>query len=123
MAGLRAETEIVIRRAALALLLIAGAARAGDEPPGAALFTARCAACHGTGEGMGPSLISDRFRTAWHGQSARQLYRRILSTMPANDPGSLSGDEALAVTLYLVDHNGVAHGAVAGVDGLDGLSL
>lgn len=115
----------MIRRAALALLLIAGAARAGDEPPGAALFAARCATCHGSGEGMGPSLISDRFRSAWHGQNARQLYRRILSTMPANDPGSLSGDEALAVTLYLVDRNGIARGAapVEGPDGLDDLKL
>lgn len=106
---------------ALLLLLLAGAARAGDEPPGAALFATRCAGCHGTGEGTGPSLISDRFRTAWHGQSARRLYARIISTMPANDPGGLAPGEALAVTLYLIDRNGFAHGAVP-VETADGLN-
>lgn len=111
----------MIRCAGLALLLLAGAARAGDEPPGATLFAARCAGCHGTGEGMGPSLISDRFRTAWSGQPARRLYARILSTMPANDPGGLAPGEALAVTLYLMDRNGIARGA-APVDSAEGLN-
>src|SRR5262245_10386341 len=50
-------------------------------------FTSRCAGCHGLElEGReqqhAPPLKGSRFQSSWQGDTARGLYRRVLSTMP-----------------------------------------
>lgn len=71
---------------------------------GATLFVAKCATCHGGGSEaseVGPQLSGAGFWDVWAGRPTRRLYSRIISTMPASDPGSLSSDEALAITGFL----------------------
>lgn len=72
---------------------------------GAEVFVTQCAQCHGSaGEDVvdvGPELSGDNFWKTWSGRPARALYSRIISTMPASEPGILDPQDALDVTLYL----------------------
>jgi glucose dehydrogenase len=77
---------------------------------GKALYQAKCARCHGTElDGQMP-LRDEEFRRHWDGKTARNLYSRIISTMPMDDPGSLSEPEALRIALYVLIKNGVQLG-------------
>jgi S-disulfanyl-L-cysteine oxidoreductase SoxD len=116
------------RRAMLALgLVLVGAAEVAvcAEPnaestqttssaqalPGAADYAGHCASCHGAkleGGVHAPPLTGLTFVGNWAGKRARLLYSRIISTMPQNDPGSLSVQQALSVTLYVFSANGIA---------------
>jgi hypothetical protein len=50
------------------------------------------------------------FRQHWDGKIARNLYSRIISTMPMDDPGSLSEPDALRIALYCLTENGAQLG-------------
>jgi quinoprotein glucose dehydrogenase len=77
---------------------------------GKVLYQAKCASCHGA-ELDGPTrLRGDAFRSHWDGKTARNLYSRIISTMPLDDPGSLSEPDALRIALYCLTVNGVQLG-------------
>lgn len=107
--------------AARALLLscLAGIAFAAEpsppaapdpHAPGAADYAAHCASCHGAllqGGVHASPLIGSVFDQNWAGKRARMLYSRIISTMPQNDPGTLSVQQALAITLYVFAANGI----------------
>jgi glucose dehydrogenase/mono/diheme cytochrome c family protein len=74
---------------------------------GKALYQATCARCHGAElDGQMP-LRDQEFRRHWDGKTARNLYSRIISTMPLDDPGSLSERDALRIALYCLTVNGV----------------
>jgi mono/diheme cytochrome c family protein len=105
---------IACKRAALILALGAiPLTSIGAEPSqaGAAGYAAHCAACHGVkleGGVHAPPLVGASFITNWAGKRARLLYSRIISTMPQNDPGTLSPPDALAIALYVFSSNGIA---------------
>lgn len=100
-------------------------AGSGTAAQGQAIFSARCAMCHGpNGEGIGPypkliqpasatdSFPFDRdYRVAktignyW--PYSTTVYEYISRAMPFNAPGSLTPDEVYAVTAYLLARNGV----------------
>jgi hypothetical protein len=110
------------------LRLIAGfvacAALLGQQATPPALFTAvqakaatalyqeECADCHSmklTG-GTGPALTGDGFWASWNGKTARNLYSRILTSMPQQNPGSLTEKEALYLVVYILQGNGYPPG-------------
>jgi len=70
----------------------------------------KCGACHQAG-GFGPPLQGDTFWSNWGGKVARPLYSTIISSMPPNDPGSLSEKSALDVVAYILQLNGLASGS------------
>jgi mono/diheme cytochrome c family protein len=75
---------------------------------GKVLYQAQCARCHGTelqGDQHASPLRGDVFRLHWEGKTARNLYGRIISTMPLDDPGSLSEPDALRIALYCLTVN------------------
>jgi quinoprotein glucose dehydrogenase len=75
------------------------------------LYQARCARCHGT-ELEGPTpLRGDEFRQHWDGKTARNVYSRIISTMPLDDAGILSEPEALRIAIHVLTVNGVQLGS------------
>jgi cytochrome c len=106
-------------------------AGSGTAAAGAAVYTAKCAACHGKdGEGvrqdrlqLGPRLIGrnagDAFdfneSTAKEGAKtvgnywpyATTLFDYVRRAMPQDRPGSLTNDEVYAVTAYLLARNQV----------------
>lgn len=74
---------------------------------GQALFATVCAACHGErGQGLlAPAVIGDHASFSRFGETARGYYDFVSANMPQNAPGSLSTDEYLAVTAYLLVQN------------------
>ena len=80
---------------------------------GARLYTEQCAECHGAklGGGRGPPLRGADFLQNWQHKTARNLYSRILTTMPPTAPGTLPEVAALEVTIYILRQNGVDMGS------------
>ncbi len=56
---------------------------------GQALYNSRCASCHDAG-GETIRLVGASFTDTWKTRTTDDLYTRIKTTMPFNDPGSLS---------------------------------
>ncbi len=92
--------------AAACFALAPGLSRAADDgvaaspPTGRAIYQAKCASCHGaTGEGTDDEyphpLAGDR--------SVPQLARLIAKTMPSDDPGTCTGEEAERVAAFIHD--------------------
>ena len=77
-----------------------------------ALYLEQCGDCHGanlTGA-AGPALSGDGFWSGWSGKTARNLYSRILTSMPAGNPGSLTEKETLYLVIYILQGNGYPTG-------------
>jgi len=82
---------------------------------GQASFASNCASCHGPtlGGAFGPPLKGAEFFKQWNLKTARNLYSRILTTMPASAPGTLSPKTVVDLTIYLLTQNGVHVGSKA----------
>ena len=93
-----------------------GVFTADQAAQGKALFEAKCAICHGAelnGAEMAPPLAGGVFMGNWSGQSLGDLFTRIHSTMPANDPGSLNNQEVVLAISYILSFNKFPAGATA----------
>jgi mono/diheme cytochrome c family protein len=85
-----------------------GVYTADQAAQGKALYEAKCALCHGaelTGAEMAPPLSGAVFLGNWTGLSVGDLFTRVHTTMPANDPGSLSNAEASLAVAYILSFN------------------
>ena len=71
------------------------------QQTGEQLFSANCARCHAGVE------IERRLRGEWSGRTAGQLFERTRQTMPAESPGSLSDDDYIKLTAYMLDVGGM----------------
>src|SRR5476651_631173 len=76
---------------------------------GRAIYTGRCASCHDAGGETG-KLSGATFLNLWKTRTTRDLYTRIKTTMPFNDPGSLSDTAAASVVAYVLKSNGAMAG-------------
>jgi cytochrome c553 len=91
--------------APVSFILLAGLCAATDsrvsaqELSGRQIYKARCASCHG-GEGQGTAQNKKRLEGD---HSVSQLAELIGETMPEDDPGTLSTEEAASVAKYI--HN------------------
>jgi S-disulfanyl-L-cysteine oxidoreductase SoxD len=80
---------------------------------GEALYNDKCAKCHGP-DGSGgdaPELVGGGFMSDWDGLTMAQLFDRTRSSMPQDNPQSLSRDEAANLMGYLLKKNGFPTGA------------
>jgi len=59
---------------------------------------------------MGPPLTGEAFWKEWDGKSARALYSRIISTMPADDPGSIAEKDVINIVSFLLQSNNLPGG-------------
>jgi mono/diheme cytochrome c family protein len=85
-----------------------GVYTADQATQGKALYDNKCALCHGaelTGAEMAPPLSGPVFLGNWAGLSVGDLFTRVHTTMPANDPGSLSNAEAALAVAYILSFN------------------
>ena len=92
------------------------------------VYRNKCAACHGadlTGGEHAPALNGGAFWSQWDKESVRSLYSRIISTMPPDDPGTVTSKDVVDIVSYLLDSNGVQPGttAVDNPDQLNGIKL
>jgi mono/diheme cytochrome c family protein len=91
-----------------------GVYTADQAAQGKALFDNKCALCHGAelgGAEMAPPLTGPVFMGNWASLSAGDLFTRIHTTMPANDPGSLSNADAALALAYILSFNKFPAGA------------
>ena len=115
--------------AAQAKTASAGIYTAAQAKAGAAVYNAKCAACHGPNlEGMGPMppLSGPDFLATWGGESVGSLFGKTKDTMPATEPGSLSPDDAANVIAHILATNKFKAGTTAlpnTEDALKGVSL
>ncbi|MFT3802044.1 MAG: cytochrome c [Burkholderiaceae bacterium] len=91
-----------------ALKAESSATKRSQVESGASAYAEHCAACHGSdlaGTDHAPGLSGETFWNSWDGKSARQLYGRIISTMPLSDPGSLEAKTVVDITTYILSIN------------------
>ncbi|WP_156256393.1 c-type cytochrome [Sandarakinorhabdus oryzae] len=83
---------------------------------GAGVYAQRCGACHGAalnGTGEAPPLIGGEFISHWDTMTVGDLYDRVRTTMPQNDPQSLTREEYADVLAFLLKTNGFPAGGQA----------
>lgn len=76
-------------------------------------YGTHCAACHGAdlaGADVVPALSGGTFSGNWKGQTAAALAVRIRTTMPLDNPGSLSAATVADVSAYILSRNGYPAG-------------
>lgn len=76
---------------------------------GKAEFVATCSTCH-LDSATAPALIGETFISTWDNQTVRDLYSRLRTTMPADNPGTLSETITLDIVAYLLQANGFPAG-------------
>jgi cytochrome c len=87
----------------------------GQADRGRTVYEERCALCHGQsleGVEMAPALTGGQFLSTWNGQSVGDLYERMRTTMPVDDPGSLSRAANADVMAFLLRANKFPSGKV-----------
>jgi mono/diheme cytochrome c family protein len=82
-----------------------GVFTADQAAQGKSVFDNKGATCHGaelTGAEMAPPLSGGQFLGNWSGQALGDLFVRIHTTMPANDPGKLTRQQAADIVAYML---------------------
>jgi mono/diheme cytochrome c family protein len=81
---------------------------------GKALYGQQCASCHGStldGSGTAPPLAGADFKGNWNGQTTDDLFEKIQTTMPADQPGKLSRQQNADILAFLFMSNGFPAGS------------
>jgi len=76
----------------------------GQAARGQQIYKAQCAGCHGESlEGTsGPPLTGDSFLSNWSGRPLVNFVDKIQKTMPFNQPGSLSRQQSIDLTSFIL---------------------
>jgi mono/diheme cytochrome c family protein len=80
---------------------------------GAAGFAQICAVCHGAslgGVGEAPALVGAQFVSDFNGLTVGDLFERIRTTMPLNNPGVLNRDQCADILAFMLKANGYPAG-------------
>jgi polyvinyl alcohol dehydrogenase (cytochrome) len=107
----------VVQKPKASATVLAGVYTTAQAERGKGVYQQSCAAgCHMEnlgGNGPAQALTGKGFVDRWKGVTLSDLYKKIRDTMPVDKPGSLSADDYLAVTAYLLSSNGYPAGAHA----------
>ncbi|MBS0281529.1 MAG: cytochrome c [Proteobacteria bacterium] len=90
-----------------------GVYTAAQADQGQVQFSQHCAACHGsglTGNGEAPALVGGEFISNWAGLSVGELFERIRTTMPQDNPGKLSRTQYAQILAFILKSNGYPAG-------------
>ncbi len=80
---------------------------------GEPLYQQYCASCHGpdmSGGEMAPGLAGGEFSANWNDLTLGQLFERMRTSMPQNNPGSLSRQQNADILAFVL-HKGSAPAA------------
>jgi len=80
---------------------------------GKALYNQNCASCHGAtldGGGTAPPLTGADFKGNWNGQTVDDLFEKIQTSMPADQPGKLTREQNADTLAFLLTSNGFPAG-------------
>jgi S-disulfanyl-L-cysteine oxidoreductase SoxD len=76
---------------------------------GGTLYGQNCASCHGDHlqgkHPTTPALAGDTFKGNWNGQSVDDLFEKIQTSMPGDNPGSLSRQQNADILAFLLKSN------------------
>ena len=75
---------------------------------GQAAYLARCGSCHGallSGGEVAPPLAGGDFLSNWNGLTLGDLFERIRTTMPADNPGKVSRETNAEILAYILRVN------------------
>ena len=81
---------------------------------GKLVYAKVCASCHGDaldGSGTNPPLAGDDFKGNWNGQTLDDLYEKMQTTMPADNPGQLSREQNADILAFILTFNRFPAGA------------
>jgi mono/diheme cytochrome c family protein len=85
----------------------------GQAARGAESFRQNCAVCHGAslgGVGEAPALTGAQFVSDFNGLTVGDLFERMRTTMPLNNPGGLSRDQYADILAFMLKSNGYPAG-------------
>jgi quinoprotein glucose dehydrogenase len=80
---------------------------------GAAGFAQNCAVCHGAslgGVAEAPALAGAQFVSDFNGLTVGDLFERMRTTMPLNNPGALNRDQYADILAFMLKANGYPAG-------------
>jgi mono/diheme cytochrome c family protein len=83
---------------------------------GGPTYQAFCASCHGDqllGQEAAPALVGDAFNANWEGTTLGDLFNRIRTTMPLNQPGALSRAQTADIVAFILESGKFPAGANA----------
>jgi len=72
---------------------------------GQTIFKSRCTACHDTARFTGESFIQN-----WAGQPMADIFALVSTTMPEDNPGSLTPQQYADILSFFLKLNGFKHG-------------
>jgi S-disulfanyl-L-cysteine oxidoreductase SoxD len=81
---------------------------------GEGLYRQECASCHGEkleGRGQAPPLVGGDFTTDWNGMTVGDLFEKMQTSMPADQPGHLSREQNAALLAFILNANQFPVGA------------
>jgi mono/diheme cytochrome c family protein len=81
---------------------------------GELLYAKHCASCHGAkleGRNQAPPLAGPEFVMNWDGMPLSDLFEKIRTSMPADEPGRLSAQENAGVVALMLRENALPFGA------------
>ena len=93
--------------------VVAGVYTDAQAGRGADSFARSCAMCHGaamTGIGEAPALSGAQFIADFNGLTVGDLFDRIRTTMPLNNPGGLAREEYASIVALILKVNGYPPG-------------
>jgi len=82
---------------------------------GETLYSQKCASCHGEkleGRGQAPPLAGADFMMEWNGMTVGDLFDKMQTSMPADQPGSLSREQNATLLAFILSANKFPPGAV-----------
>jgi cytochrome c553 len=92
----------------------AGAFTGGQAMRGQTGYSQACSVCHLedlSGSDQAPPLAGDGFMANWLGQDVGALVDRVRTTMPLDNPGSLSSSAATDIVAYMLQANNMPAGS------------
>jgi len=93
---------------------------------GHSTYMEQCSTCHQedlSGTDMVPALAGSAFMARWNGKTAKDLFSQTSMTMPASSPGSLTQEEYLNLTAYILQANDITPPQDLTVDSLASVTM
>lgn len=81
---------------------------------GEPLYHQECASCHGEkleGRGQAPPLAGADFTMDWNGMTVGDLFEKMQTSMPADQPGHLSREQNAMLLAFILSANKFPYGA------------
>jgi mono/diheme cytochrome c family protein len=79
---------------------------------GEAIYTKACGPCH-EDKSLAPLLQGEPFTKNWSDKTVGTLFTKILSTMPLQDPGTLTDQQSIDLVAYILKLNHFSAGQEA----------